>query len=188
MGLSVRWASCNLGAYKPDEYGDYYSWGEIEVKNKYTWGNYKFNLGSGSYGPFSKYNSEDNKKVLDLEDDVAHVKLGGNWRMPTEEECNELIDQCNCAWTNNYNGTGIRGCIITATNGNTLFLPCGGYRWDTSSPYSSTMGFYWSSSRYSSPGSAHYITIEYDDSRGVFNFACPYGEIFRGQLVRAVFE
>lgn len=187
LGLSVRWASCNLGAFRPEESGDYYAWGEIDIKDKYLWSNYKFNLGTGRDGPFSKYNLEDKKKVLDLEDDVAHVKLGGSWRMPTIEECHELIEQCDINWTT-YNGTGIKGCIITATNGNSIFLPACGYKDYYKSPSSSSMGFYWTSFRYNSPGCAHYIGFEYDASRHGFNIATPYSDVCYGLPVRPVVE
>ena len=150
LGLSVKWASCNLGASKPEEYGDYYAWGEIAPKENYSWSTYKF--GTSWEGPFSKYNTSssygtvDNKTVLEPEDDVAHVKLGGKWRIPTDAEWTELRTKCTWTWTTNYNGTGVKGRIVTANNGNSIFLPAAGYQYDTCLGNARIYGFYWSSS------------------------------------------
>ncbi len=149
LGLpsGLKWASFNLGASKPEEYGDYYAWGETETKSDYSWSTYKF--GTSNSGPFSKYNTKssygtvDNKTVLDPEDDVAHVKLGGNWRMPTDAEWTALRTQCTWTWTTQ---NGVNGRLVTASNGNSIFLPAAGYRYD---PYLSSAGwggYYWSSS------------------------------------------
>ena len=88
LGLSVKWASCNVGATTPEDCGDYYAWGEIEEKENYDWSTYKWCNGSydtqTKYCTNSSYGTVDNKTTLDLEDDVAHVKWGGSWRMPTK--------------------------------------------------------------------------------------------------------
>ena len=147
LGLSVEWATCNLGATKPHEYGDYYAWGETETKSDYSWSTYKF--GTSSSGPFSKYNTNssygtvDNKTVLDPEDDVAHVKLGGNWRMPTDEEWTELRTHCTWEWTTK---NGVKGRKVTGPNGNSIFLPAAGDRYDTGLSGVGSFGSYWSSS------------------------------------------
>ena len=153
LGLSVCWASCNLGAGKPEEYGDYYAWGETEPKESYSWSTYKF--GTSSSGPFSKYNTNssygsiDNKTVLEPEDDVAHVKLGGKWQMPTEAEWNELRNTSNCSWTwttiNGVNGYKVQSKKSGYTD-NWIFLPAAGYLVDTDLNVSGSGGFYWSSS------------------------------------------
>ena len=132
LGLSVKWATCNVGASKPEEYGDYFAWGETETKTYYwyTVGYYKW---EGKYG-LTKYNTGpsgviDNKTVLELADDAAHVNWGGSWRMPTKDECQELIDNCTDTRTYDYNGTGVEGVVITSNiNGNSIFLPAAGYR------------------------------------------------------------
>ena len=123
MGLSVGWASCNIGATSPEDFGDLYAWGETETKEEYGWATYKW----GSPSHLTKYNSDrtvgvvDNKTFLDPEDDVAHVKLDKNWRMPTRDEVKELIDNCTWTWVI-YNG--IRGYTVTSNiNGNKIFLP-----------------------------------------------------------------
>lgn len=126
LGLSVNWACCNVGANAPEELGGYYAWGETEEKNDYSRENYKWYKG----GEFTKYCTDtdqglvDNKIVLEPEDDVAHVKWGGNWRMPSHEEMNELIDKCSWKWTT-YNG--IEGYIVTGPNSNSIFLPAAAF-------------------------------------------------------------
>jgi peptidoglycan hydrolase CwlO-like protein len=149
-GYKLYWATCNIGASKPEDYGDYYAWGETTTKTlSYIWERYKF--GTSNSGPFSKYNTisiygpVDNKTVLDPEDDVAHVKLGGNWRMPTDEEWAELINNCTWTWTSDYNGTGVKGRIVTGPNDNSIFLPAYGIRGEFA-PDVGSSGAYWSSS------------------------------------------
>ena len=93
LGLSVKWSSLNLGAVSPEDYGAYFAWGETETKSDYSWLTYKWGT---SPTTLKKYNTKrskgtvDNKTVLDPEDDVVHVKLGGKWRMPTDAEWKEL--------------------------------------------------------------------------------------------------
>lgn len=113
MGVSVKWASCNLGANKPKDLGSLYAWGETQTKSSYTQNNYKFYANGG----YSKYNSSDGKTVLDLADDAANAKLGGNWRMPTFEEYKELMLNCK-----KY---GIPGgeAWVSKTTGNILVFP-----------------------------------------------------------------
>ena len=150
LGLSVYWATCNLGAAKPEDYGDYYAWGETEPKEDYSWSNYKFGTSSSGqifkYNTINSYGSIDNKTVLEPEDDVAHVKLGGKWRMPTDAEWTELRTKCTWTWVTNYNGSGINGRLVEATNGNSIFLPAAGYRYDTGRDKAGSRGYYWSSS------------------------------------------
>ena len=122
LGLSVKWATCNIGADKPEDYGDYYAWGELSPKESYTWENYRFGVGGDL--PFerklSKYNTDrkrgpvDNKTTLDRVDDVANVRWGGSWRIPTLEEWTELRQ--NCTWTvDSINGVkGLRATCSTS--------------------------------------------------------------------------
>ena len=170
LGLSVKWASFNLGATKPEDYGDYYAWGETEPKENYSWSTYKF--GTSSSGPFSKYNtissygSIDNKTVLEPEDDVAHVKLGGKWRMPTDAEWAELRTKCTWTWVTNYNGSGINGGLVKATNGNSIFLPAAGYRDATNLYNAGSGGRYWSSSLSPDYPSGAFIVVFGSDGVG----------------------
>ena len=164
LGLpsGLKWASWNLGASSPEEYGAYFAWGEIEPKWDYNWSTYKFELGTGYQGPFSKYvtNSNfgtvDNKTVLDPEDDAAHVNWGGSWRMPTLSEQQELLDNCTWTWTTQ---NGVNGRLVTSnTNGNSIFLPAAGGRNGTSLYDVGSNGFYRSSSLSTDyPGTACFV-------------------------------
>ena len=149
LGLpsGLKWATMNVGATKPEEYGDYFAWGETEPKADYSWATYKFELGTDSKGPFSKYVSNssygtvDSKTVLDPEDDAAHVNWGGSWRMPTDAEWTELRENCSWTWTSNYKGTGVKGRWVTGPNRNSIFLPAASV-----SLFTGSNGRYWSSS------------------------------------------
>ena len=162
LGLSIRWATCNIGAYSPEEFGGYYAWGETEEKNNYIWENYKWC--KGSYKSFTKYctNSSygtiDNKMFLDTEDDVAHAKWGGGWRMPTENEINELIKKCTWKWTTL---NGINGYFIVGPNGNNIFLPAAGMREGENVYHQGIIGLYWSATliEKSNPD-AYYLDFE----------------------------
>ena len=132
LGLSVKWATCNVGATKPEEYGGYYAWGETEEKNNYDWDTYKYGYyNEEGYSLCSKYclheycGLVDNKTILDASDDVAHVKWGGNWRMPSYKEAQEL--NAECKWEEEILN-GVNGMRVTGPNGNSIFLPAaGGY-------------------------------------------------------------
>lgn len=134
LGLpsGLKWAAYNVGATKPEEYGGCYAWGEIEEKSNYSWATYKWC--NGSERTMTKYCTDswsgtvDNKTTLDLEDDVAHVKWGGDWRMPTTDEQRELLNNCDLEWTTL---NGVKGYKVIGPNGNTIFLPAVGYRYGT---------------------------------------------------------
>ena len=185
MGLSVKWATCNLGAKKPEEYGDYYAWGETGTKMTYDWSVYKWC--NGSYNSLTKYNTNssfgrvDNKMVLDAADDVARVNLSGKWRIPTDAEWTELRSICTWKWTTQ---NGVRGYMVTSKiNGNSIFLPAAGYRYDTSLYDAGSYGYYWSSSlRTDYPGSACYV---YFDSEVVYRYSY---DRYGGFSVRPVSE
>lgn len=140
LGLpsGTRWAPCNVGATMPHERGDFFAWGEIEKKEKYTWNTYSHcekgnhrlchNIGFGSIMWGSKY-------------DVAHMNWGGMWRMPTRAQFMELIDNCTYDWAEIDH---VRGYIfISKINGNSIFLPAAGMIKDTDN-YDDFQGFYWS--------------------------------------------
>ncbi|MGM9817931.1 MAG: InlB B-repeat-containing protein [Paludibacteraceae bacterium] len=146
----LKWAACNVGATKPEEYGNYYAWGETEPTTTYDWSTYKWCNGSRStltkYNTDSDYGTVDNKTVLELDDDAARANWGGAWRMPTDAEWTELRENCTWTWTSDYNGTGVAGRIVTSkTNGNHIFLPAAGYRY-YDDLYAGYYGYYWSSS------------------------------------------
>lgn len=131
----LLWADCNLGTDKPEEYGEYYAWGETESKDDYFWDTYKFRTSGGGYMGqliLSKYNTNsfygpvDNKTVLEPEDDVAHVRLGGKWRMPTKAELDTLLSQCTWTWTTKNGANGYE--VKSKENSNSIFLPAAGQR------------------------------------------------------------
>ncbi len=145
LGLpsGTLWANMNVGATAPYEYGNYYAWGETKTKGIYTWNNYKY----GTEGNLTKYNATDGLTTLESTDDAASVNLGGTWRMPTDDELTELIENCTWTWTDNYNGTGVAGQIVTSnTNSNSIFLPASGYRISNDVSFLGSNGYYWSSS------------------------------------------
>ena len=106
----------------------YYAWGEVEEKSDYSWTTYKWCNGSSDtltkYCTDSNFGIVDNLTQLDLEDDVASVVLGGDWRMPTFAEVEELLDNCDWEWTT---VDGVEGCLVSG-NGNSIFLPAAGNR------------------------------------------------------------
>ena len=146
LGLSVKWAKCNVGADSVHHSGGYYAWGEVEPKEVYDWTTYKWKTSEvSSWKGINKYTVADgqtegvwydgegnfigdNKTVLDPEDDAAAVNMGGSWRMPTSAEQDELRTECTWTWTDDYNGTGVEGCIVTSKiNDNHIFLPAAGF-------------------------------------------------------------
>ena len=128
LGLSVKWATYNVGAKCPEDCGDYFAWGETEPKEYYDWSTYKWCNGSKTtmtkYCINSEYGTIDNKKELELSDDAAYANWGGNWRMPTTKEQDELREQCIWTWTtlNEVNGYN----VTSKSNGNSIFLPAAG--------------------------------------------------------------
>ena len=185
LGLpsGLKWATCNVGATTPEDYGKYFAWGETAPKTNYDWSTYKYC--NGSYSTLTKYNTNssygmvDNKTTLDLSDDAARANWGGTWRMPTKAELDELRNNCTWTWTTQ---NGINGCLIASNiNGNSIFLPAAGYRNGTSVNYVGSDGNYWSSSLYESdPSYAYYL---YFDSGYV---GWSYVNRYYGRTVRAV--
>lgn len=135
LGLSVKWACCNVGASVPEGYGGYYAWGETEEKSNYYWEDYKYyNNSTGDYDYIGS-------NISGTQYDVAHVKWGGSWRMPTKDEIRELVNKCSWKWTT-YNG--VKGQLVTGLNGNSIFLPAAGYRYGTDFYNRGSGGYYWS--------------------------------------------
>lgn len=144
LGLSVKWATCNIGANKPEEYGNYYAWGETQPKTTYEWSTYKYCNGSKNtltkYCTKNDYGTVDNKTTLELSDDIANVVLEGKRRMPTAEEWVELLKKCTLTWIKR---NGVMGMEAKGPNGNCIFLPATGYCDDFKNGFDA---YYWSSS------------------------------------------
>lgn len=148
LGLpsGLKWASCNIGATVPEEYGSYFAWGESEEKAIYDWENYKYSGDTPSsmfkYCLSSSYGTPDGRDVLEAEDDAARVIWGGDWRMPTHEEQAELVENCDWEWTTLND---VYGYIVKSrVNDNSIFLPAAGYRSDDESYMEGREGSYWS--------------------------------------------
>ena len=139
LGLSVKWACCNVGATVPEGYGGYYAWGETEEKGNYTRENYKyFNSSTFEYNNIGS-------NISGTSYDVVHVKWGGSWRMPTLDEIEELCIRCSWEWTT---VNGVSGQKVTGRNGNSIFLPAAGYRSGTEVYNRGSRGYYWSGTLY----------------------------------------
>ena len=172
MGDGLKWATCNIGAENPWDYGDYFAWGETEPKEDYSWATYKHLLsGQSDWRFINKYQVEDGqtsalwyyegvfsgdgKTVLEPEDDAATANWGGNWRMPTKAEWDNLrnTNKFVWTWTDDYNGTGVCGYTVSSKIpgyvGNTIFLPAAGHYLNSSLTLAGSLGYYWSSSLYS---------------------------------------
>ena len=165
LGLSVKWATCNVGASKPEDYGNYYAWGETSTKSTYSESNSK------TYGK-QMYDIKGNSQY-----DAARANWGGTWRLPTKTECKELVDRCTWKWTTQ---NGVDGYKVTGPNGNSIFLPAAGYRTSSLSSVGSR-GDYWSSTP---PNSKYAYTLYFKSSGLGMN---DYNRSF-GQSVRPVSE
>ena len=186
LGLpsGTLWATCNLGANNPEEYGDYFAWGETEPKDYYVWSNYKWCKGDND--TFTKYCTNhgyngfyDGKTELDLEDDAAYVNWGASWRMPSREQQRELFEQCTWTWLTQ---NGVDGRLATGPNGKTIFLPAGGSRWDDLLNNAGLFGYYRSRTLCSN-NSIYSYSLFFDSSIVHCNV---YGRS-SGESIRAVF-
>lgn len=171
LGLpsGLKWATCNIGANSPEENGDFFAWGEIAPKDEYSFENCLM------YGNKIE-NISGNPQY-----DAARANWGGNWRMPTHDEINELIDNCKWKFTTQNN---VSGMLVTGKNGNSIFLPASGDCFGTSHFEEGEKGHYWSS-----------MTLEGDDGSAVNlyfqnfgNYGSEYGARYLGRVIRAVIE
>ncbi len=188
LGLpsGTLWATCNVGADTPEDYGDYYAWGETTTKSTYNWDTYKFSNGECDRltkyyegFQFGKKRFVDNQTILQSDDDPATANLGSGWCTPKQEQWIELMDNTTNKWTTQ---NGIKGWLFTSKkNRQTMFLPAAGYRWDVELESVGLRGSYWSSSL---------VTFCPSDAWG-FDFnsdKCFMGSDLRkrGQSIRAV--
>lgn len=156
LGLSVKWATCNVGADNPEDYGQYFAWGETSPKNEYTVDNYQHWNDADGNGIWGYGESTINSDISgDAQYDAATTNWGGGWRMPTREECQELVDYCEWEWTQ---VNGINGARVTGPNGSCIFLPAAGYRNGSSLGNVGYYGGFWSSTpRDTSAGAGAYF-------------------------------
>ena len=176
LGLpsGIKWATCNVGATNPWDYGNYYAWGETKTKSDYSWETYKYYNGSNhsltKYNYNAEYGTVDNKNTLESADDVATAVFGADYSMPTTADWDELSSQCYWVWTTNYNEQNVSGYIVyhpksdgdkgvkVYINGTALdsyslsdvhiFLPAAGFRYYSGLDLAGYCGYYWSSSLY----------------------------------------
>ena len=144
LGLSVKWATCNIGATSPEQTGLYFAWGETTgfTGEQCTSGVRAFTQEEYNVGSAASISTN-----LTLEQDAAHVNMGGNWRMPTKYEYQALINNCNVVWTDDYNGTGVKGRVFTSKiNGNSVFFPAAGRCYSSSVDVVGDIGYCWSAS------------------------------------------
>ena len=180
LGLSVKWATKNVGASSPSDYGGYYAWGETQTKSTYnwstcfdcldnegdSWGTYKIG-GKTSISPTSGH-------------DAARENWSSTWRMPTITEFEELCKKCTWTWTSQG---GHEGYKVTGPNGNSIFLPAAGWRYGTGTSYVGEYGFYWSRTLNSS-----YSSLARDMGFSSSSHSTGYGDRRRGRSVRPVTE
>ncbi len=140
LGLpsGTKWACCNVDASKPEDYGGYYAWGETKTKNVYTRESYLYFLPTGGYQNIGS-------SICGTGYDVAHVKWGGSWQMPSAEQCKELIENCTFTWPKEFL---CNGGYFMGKNGGMIFLPAAGVRHDSDIYYRDSNGYYWSGSEY----------------------------------------
>lgn len=161
LGLSVKWASCNVGATSPEEFGDKHAWGELNHRGTYFQPQY-----------YLYYDTDNDcyisigKDIGGTDFDAAHVKWGGKWRMPTYEELKELKDKCNWEWTKL---SDVNGFLVSSSNGNSIFFPCG----------SSTI-YIWASGEYNQ---SHADAIAFGHGIQYSNYCC---DKWSGGYVRPV--
>ena len=194
LGLpsGLMWATCNVGADKPTEYGAYFAWGETSPKSTYSESTYKWSTADENgwivdllkYNVNSDYGMKDYKTQLDAEDDAATANWGKDWRMPTVNELKELLDGCTWKWTDSFNGSGVAGKVGTSKyNGSIIFLPAAGTSYDDfPNSYVGSSGYYWSSNINDQSQYAHDLYIIKE------NINCFYSNRYQGQSVRAVSE
>ena len=183
LGLSVKWANMNVGATKDSGFGSYFAWGEVKPKKYYSWGTYIWSQGDSKF--LLKYSTSDRRIQLTPSDDAARASWGGEWRMPTIEEYEELIDPAKCTWEW-ITKDGVNGYKVTGKKtGNSIFLPITGFRFYEGVQFRAIKGIYWTSMLYSgNPNKAW--CLEFDFSDVDISFGKLSANRFSGRCIRAV--
>ena len=188
LGLpsGTLWAKTNVGAFAPEQIGDYFAWGETSPKDYYNWTTYKWC--NGDYHSFTKYCTisnngfegfVDNLTELEILDDAATVNWGPEWQMPSREQIQELVDNCTWQWT--VRGSSY-GYLMTGPNGAQMFLPATGMRWDDQLYIADTYGYYWSRTL-NAASDAYVLMFHYNNGSGnisrEYSIARSYGQPVR---------
>lgn len=157
LGLpsGILWAACNIGASSPSEIGEYFAWGEKEAKDAYGWETYE--LCHGSYSSIFKYTEDDGKSILEPQDDVANSELGSEWRIPTKEDMEELVEQCEWKWSSQ---NGQLGWKVIGPNNKYIFLPASGAASSYRIAGVNELGRYWTATRDKSNYSAYNLRFK----------------------------
>ena len=183
LGLSVKWANMNVGAKKDSEFGSYFAWGEVRPKLYYSWDTYIFSRGNTKI--LYKYSVTDRKIQLVPADDAAHANMGGEWRMPTYEECEDLVDPEKCKWEW-ITKDGVNGYKVTGKKtGNSIFLPITGFRFYEGIQFRAIKGIYWTSTLYQVNTNLAWC-MEFDVSNIEVTFGKLSSNRFSGRCIRAV--
>lgn len=189
LGLpsGILWAACNVGADSPEDFGDYFAWGETAPKELYDWKNYRYGTLSHGYFAMTKYCSDsccgldgfvDNLTVLEAADDAVVANWGARWRMPTREEWEELFKESTNSWTTQ---NGVEGRLFVGPNGNSVFFPATGFRLGAEL-LCPGLGAYWSSTLHGDfPERGWSLHFDMDNCH-----VCGTYERNRGQSIRAV--
>lgn len=211
LGLpsGTKWATCNIGATKPEECGGYFAWGEVKPKKYYYWSTYKYGTDGDNIikycddSTFGKKGFTDGKYNLEPDDDAAYVNLGSKWHTPTKEQQDELINHCYWVWTDNYNNSNVRGYIVYKAQNEVdmgvrvfknlspipsyslsdahIFLPAAGLRVDDNLLYVGSDGYYWASEHTDYMG--HAVQVRFDpDFVGIPSIYRCYGCTIRPVL------
>ena len=183
LGLSVKWANMNVGAEKDSGFGTYFAWGETKPKQYYSWNTYLWCKKDSQF--LLKYSVGDRLQQLVPSDDAARANWGEEWRMPTVDEYEELIDPNNCTWEW-ITKDGVNGYKVTGKKtGNSIFLPITGFRYYESIQFRAIKGVYWTSSLYTAnPNKAWCLEFDFSDIK--VNYGKLSSNRFSGRCIRAV--
>ena len=183
LGLSVKWANMNVGANKPSSFGSYFAWGETKPKDYYSWGTYVWSKGDTQF--LTKYSTTDRISQLAPSDDAASANLGGDWRMPTADEFEELVNPDNCTWEWTSKD-GVNGYKVTGKKtGNSIFLPITGFRFYGDVQFRAFSGVYWTSSLYIANTKKAWC-LEFNFSDVSVHYGNLSSNRFSGRCIRAV--
>ena len=191
LGLpsGLKWAKCNVGAKTETDYGYYFQWGDIVDKSKADCNDATYKYSDGTADKLTKYNTStsygenpDGKRTLDPEDDAAAQIMGGDWRMPTWSECQELINNTTNVWVTNYNDTGVNGRKFTSKTDESkyIFIPASGARDGLMVYDREYYGYIWSSSLYRMPSNAYKLYIKSSGSFAESDLSRRFGLPVRG--------